>query len=163
MLSQRFGNDIGIVERLSSLRYALLVQIGQRLRSLRQAKNLDYRDIRELTGLFGSYTSRVECGHTVPTINNLEKYALALEIPLYKLFYEGGKPPTKIKLRTGERSTPLWGSNHNEKAKLRSLMKAVSRMGSRERNLLLGLARQVAKRNRIRDEQIRNAINANKL
>jgi transcriptional regulator with XRE-family HTH domain len=31
------------------------------------------------------YTSRVENGHTVPSIETLAKYAMALEIPLYQL------------------------------------------------------------------------------
>jgi transcriptional regulator with XRE-family HTH domain len=43
------------------------------------------------------YTSRVENGHTVPSIETLAKYAQALEIPLYQLFYDGDAEPKKIK------------------------------------------------------------------
>ena len=43
------------------------------------------------------YTSRVENGHTVPSIETLAKYAQALEIPLYQLFYDGEEAPKKIK------------------------------------------------------------------
>jgi transcriptional regulator with XRE-family HTH domain len=44
-----------------------------------------------------SYTSRVENGHTVPSIETLAKYAQALNIPLDQLFYNGEEAPTKIK------------------------------------------------------------------
>jgi transcriptional regulator with XRE-family HTH domain len=62
------------------------MQIGAKLRELRIAKNLSQGDIQKRTGLFRCYTSRVEHGHTVPTVETLEKYAHALEIPLYRLF-----------------------------------------------------------------------------
>ena len=62
------------------------MQIGAKLRELRLAKNLSQGDIQKRTGLFRCYTSRVEHGHTVPSIETLEKYAHALEIPLYRLF-----------------------------------------------------------------------------
>ena len=46
----------------------------------------------------------VECGHTVPSILTVEKYARALEIPLYKLFHEGEEPPKKPKLLSYQES-----------------------------------------------------------
>ena len=62
------------------------MQIGAKLRELRIAKNLSQGDIEKRTGLFRCYTSRVENGYTVPTIGTLEKYASALEVPLYRFF-----------------------------------------------------------------------------
>jgi transcriptional regulator with XRE-family HTH domain len=53
------------------------MQLGAKLRELRLAKNLSQGDILKRTGLFRAYTSRVEHGHTVPTIETLEKYAHA--------------------------------------------------------------------------------------
>ena len=44
-----------------------------------------------------SYTSRVENGHTVPSIETLAKYAQALDISLYQIFYDGEEAPKKIK------------------------------------------------------------------
>jgi len=43
--------------------------------------------------LLRCYISRVENGHTVPIVETLEKMARALEVPLYRLFYDGGAPP----------------------------------------------------------------------
>ena len=54
-------------------------------------------DIEKRTGLLRVYISRVENGHTVPSIETLAKYAQALEIPLYQLFYDGEEAPKKIK------------------------------------------------------------------
>jgi transcriptional regulator with XRE-family HTH domain len=45
------------------------------------------------TGLLRCYTSRVENGHTIPSIETLEKMARALEVPLYQLFYDGSEKP----------------------------------------------------------------------
>jgi len=62
------------------------VLIGQKLREIRGSKNLSQGDIEQRTGLIRCYTSRVENGHTVPSNQTLEKYARALEVPLYQLF-----------------------------------------------------------------------------
>ena len=67
--------------------------IGDRLRALREEKKLSQGDIEKKTGLLRCYISRVENGHTVPAIETLEKMARALEIPMYKLFYDGEEPP----------------------------------------------------------------------
>jgi transcriptional regulator with XRE-family HTH domain len=40
--------------------------IGDRLKTLREAKDLSQGDIEKRTGLLRCYVSRVENGHTVP-------------------------------------------------------------------------------------------------
>ena len=74
-----------------------MLMIGERLRTIRESKNLSQGDIEKRTGLIRCYTSRVENGHTVPSIETLAKYAQALDIPLYQIFYDGDEHPTKIK------------------------------------------------------------------
>ena len=59
--------------------------IGDRLRLLRQEKDFSQGEIEKRTGLLRSYISRVENGHTVPSIGTLEKFARALEVPVYQL------------------------------------------------------------------------------
>jgi len=66
--------------------------IGKRLRYIREQKNLSQGDIESKTGLLRCYISRVENGHTVPVLGTLEKWARALEVPLYQLFYGDEKP-----------------------------------------------------------------------
>jgi len=56
--------------------------IGDRLRALREQKHLSQGQIEKRSGLLRCYISRVEHGHTVPSIETLEKMCRALEIPL---------------------------------------------------------------------------------
>ncbi len=121
--------------------------IGEKIRELREAKNLSQGDIERRTGILRCYTSRVEHGHTVPAIETLEKYARALEIPLYRLFYEGEEPPKKPRLPPMEKEGPVWGARDKERSGLRSLAKALSRMDARKRKLLIGMAQWMARRN----------------
>jgi len=67
--------------------------VGDRLRELREQKQLSQGDIERRSGLLRCYISRVENGHTVPAVETLEKMARALEVPIYQLFYEGEEPP----------------------------------------------------------------------
>jgi transcriptional regulator with XRE-family HTH domain len=67
--------------------------IGERLKFLREQRNLSQGDIEKRTGRMRVYVSRVENGHTVPSIETLEKMARALEVPMYVLFYDGEEPP----------------------------------------------------------------------
>jgi transcriptional regulator with XRE-family HTH domain len=57
--------------------------ILDRLRAIRVEKDLSQGDIENRTGLKCCYVSRGENGHTVPSIETLEKMALALEVRLY--------------------------------------------------------------------------------
>ena len=63
--------------------------IGDRLKELRESKELSQGDIEKRTGLLRCYISRVENGHTVPAVSTLEKLARALEVPMYQLFHDG--------------------------------------------------------------------------
>jgi transcriptional regulator with XRE-family HTH domain len=81
----------------------LPMNIGERLKALRTAKNLSQGDIEKRTGLLRCYTSRVENGHTTPSLETLERLATALNIKVYQLFFEGeGKPePAPVGAREG--------------------------------------------------------------
>jgi len=73
--------------------------LAERIRQVREAKHLSQGDIERRTGLLRCYISRVENGHTVPALETLEKFARALELPLYQLFYDNEvgpamKPPS---------------------------------------------------------------------
>ena len=70
--------------------------ISERLKQLREEKNLSQGDIEKQTGLLRCYISRVENGHTVPAVQTLEKMARALEVPMYQLFFDGKPQPIKL-------------------------------------------------------------------
>jgi transcriptional regulator with XRE-family HTH domain len=79
--------------------------IGERLRAIRQAKKLSQGDVEHRTGLLRAYVSRVENGHTVPAVETLEKFARALDVAMYQLFYEGDEAAL---LRAGKGSSYYW-------------------------------------------------------
>jgi transcriptional regulator with XRE-family HTH domain len=83
--------------------------IGERLRALREEKNFSQGDIEKRTGLLRCYISRVENGHTVPAVETLEKFARALEVPTYQLFYEGDEPPKHPTCPSAKRRTKSRG------------------------------------------------------
>jgi transcriptional regulator with XRE-family HTH domain len=121
------------------------MEIGTKLRELREAKNLSQGDIQKRTGLFRTYTSRVENGYTVPTIGTLEKYASALEVPLYQFFTD--EVSVKVpKLPQLEEDSSLWGNRGKERGVFQALAKALSRMDERDRKLLLNMAQGMARR-----------------
>ena len=120
--------------------------IGQKLRELRESKHLSQGDIEQRTGLLRCYTSRVENGHTVPSIETLEKYARALEIPLCKLFHEGSGPLKNLEL-SREKAGALWGEKNDERRELRRFAKLLSQLDDHNRKLLMEMAARMATRN----------------
>ena len=119
--------------------------IGQRIRELRESKNLSQGDIQKRTGLIRCYTSRIENGHTVPSVETLEKYARALEVPLYRLFYDGAAPPKGVAMPKPQKFHE-WGDNGDERRELRQFAKALARLDDRSRTLLLEAAKAMARR-----------------
>jgi transcriptional regulator with XRE-family HTH domain len=65
------------------------MDIGKRLRVMREAKGLSQGDIERRSGLLRSYISRVEGGYTAPSLLTLEKFAKALGVEPYQLLFEG--------------------------------------------------------------------------
>lgn len=124
--------------------------IGERLRQLREGKKLSQGDIEERTGLRRCYTSRVENGHTAPSIATLEKFAWVLEVPIYKIFYEGRKPPRTLKLAV--RPNTDWVSSGKERAELRRFAKLLSHLDERQRRILLEMARHMERKKHKRNQ-----------
>ena len=122
--------------------------IGTRLRKLREDKKLSQGDIEERTGLLRCYISRVENGHTVPSLETLERLASALEIPLYQLFYEGEDVPALPNLSKRQSTEELVLDEESEK-ELRFFEKVrrlTSRIDDKDRQLLLYMAQKLASR-----------------
>jgi transcriptional regulator with XRE-family HTH domain len=64
------------------------MQIGTTIRGYRLQKGMSQGDIEKRTGLLRCYLSRVENGHTVPSLDTLAKIAGALDLPLAQFFAE---------------------------------------------------------------------------
>jgi transcriptional regulator with XRE-family HTH domain len=119
--------------------------ISDRLRELREGKNLSQGDIEKRTGLLRCYISRVENGHTVPAIETLEKLARALEVPLYQLFYDGEEPPKLPNLLKRKTSDDIaWGSSGKHATYLHKLRKCLSKAGDADRKLIMVMTQKMA-------------------
>jgi len=64
------------------------MKIGTTIRAHRLQKGLSQGDIEKKTGLLRCYLSRVENGHTVPSLDTLAKIAQALDLPISQFFAE---------------------------------------------------------------------------
>lgn len=119
--------------------------IGDRLRTLREAKKFSQGEIEKRTGLLRCYISRVENGHTVPAIETLEKFARALDVPVYQLFYDGEEPPKLPKLT---KPTPgddvAWGSSGKDARMLHQFRRLLGRTDAKGRKILLSMAQKMA-------------------
>jgi transcriptional regulator with XRE-family HTH domain len=62
------------------------MKIGTTIRAFRLQKCLSQGDIEKKTGLLRCYLSRVENGHTVPSLDTLSKIAQALDLPIAQFF-----------------------------------------------------------------------------
>jgi transcriptional regulator with XRE-family HTH domain len=120
--------------------------IGERLRALREQKELSQGEIETRTGLLRCYISRVENGHTVPAFETMEKFARALEVPLYQLFYDGEEPPAMPRSYKRRGASELaWGSSGKEARLLEKFRKLLSHTTANDRKLLLSMARKMAR------------------
>ena len=121
--------------------------IGERLRNLREEKQLSQGDIERRTGLLRCYISRVEHGHTVPSIETLEKFARALDTPLYQIVYDGAEPPAPLP-NAPKSKKDSWGSSRKETQILNEFRRLLSQASPRDRSLLLSVAQTMARKRR---------------
>lgn len=115
--------------------------IGERLRTIRESKNLSQGEVEKRTGLLRCYTSRVENGHTVPSLGTLEKYAHAMEIPLYQFFCEGGGTPKSLHVPHA-----IPPDNSVDSDEWRKFVNQLSRMSEQDRRTLFFMAQKMAPR-----------------
>ena len=122
--------------------------IGNRLRKLREERKLSQGDIEKRTGLLRCYISRVENGHTVPSLETLERLASALEIPLYALFYEGEDAPPLPNLSRRETTEELVQDAMSEKESrfFEKVRRLTANISDKDRQLLLYMAQKLASR-----------------
>lgn len=118
--------------------YHARMDIGHKLHELRAAKSFSQGDIEHRTGLLRCYVSRVENGHTIPSLETLRKWAAALDVEMYQLFFEGeGKPKT-----ASQKEASALGPEE------RNLVENFTRLNKKDRSFLIALARKMAKENR---------------
>jgi transcriptional regulator with XRE-family HTH domain len=123
--------------------------IGTRLRQLREQKQMSQGDIEDRTGLLRCYISRVENGHTVPSLETLERFAAVLDVPLYQLFYPGGEAPPTPSLTPRQTLEEMTAENDPREEDAQFLLKlrnVLTRLAQPDRDVLLTLAKRLATR-----------------
>jgi transcriptional regulator with XRE-family HTH domain len=115
--------------------------IGDKLKTLRTQKKMSQGDVEKRTGLLRCYISRVENGHTVPSVDTLERLAQALEVPMYRFFTDDDrvKKPNFPTASVSRRP-----ANSKLEREIRAFAKCLSRMDDKSRGLLIHMASKMA-------------------
>jgi transcriptional regulator with XRE-family HTH domain len=108
--------------------------VGERLKQLREERNMSQGDIEHKSGLLRCYVSRCENGHTVPSIDTLEKWTRALGVPLWKVFAEEGTKAPKTLLKS------ITEADLGDNKILRPFLKLLPKISSNDRKTLLKVA-----------------------
>lgn len=88
---------------------ALSVNISERLRGLREERDLSIRALGRLSGLSANALSVIERGLSSPSVSTLYKIALALEIPVTAFFEETPPKQDVVVIKSSERNRiPLY-------------------------------------------------------
>ena len=77
------------------------LQLGPRIRSLRQARQVTLRELAERAGVTESFLSQVEREVTSPSIASVQRIARALDLGIAELFVD--EPPLGRVVRRGDR------------------------------------------------------------
>ncbi|HEY0263524.1 MAG TPA: helix-turn-helix transcriptional regulator [Granulicella sp.] len=113
---------------------SISMNIGTTIRGLRQQKGMSQGDIEKRTGLLRCYLSRVENGHTVPSLDTLKKIATALDVQLAEFFADGTE------------TREVFGLNLNaeEIRFLTQVQRYSANLSESDRRLLLAMVRKFA-------------------
>jgi transcriptional regulator with XRE-family HTH domain len=109
------------------------INIGVTIRSFRLQRGMSQGDIEKRTGLLRCYLSRVENGHTVPSLDTLQKIASALDLPLSQFFAEDTP-----------RESATAALSEDEIRFLTQVQRYSSQLTESDRRLLLAMVRKFA-------------------
>jgi len=80
------------------------VDVGQRLRDLREQRNVSMRSLAKLSGLSANGLSMIERNLTSPSVSTLTKLAKALEVPVAAFFREQNQKASVIYCKHKDRN-----------------------------------------------------------
>lgn len=118
----------------SSDQLSISMNIGSTIRTHRLQKGMSQGDIEKRTGLLRCYLSRVENGHTVPSLETLQKIARALDLQLAQFFAEDVVSKDLSSLRLSE----------DEIRFLTQIQRYSANLSDGDRKLLLAMVRKFA-------------------
>src|SRR5438128_10683584 len=114
------------------------VNIGEVIRSYRGQRGLSQGDIERRTGLLRCYLSRVENGHTVPSLETLAKIAEAMEIALADFF------PGSETVRDRDTQKILGELSEDEIRFLSEIKRYSTTLSDGDKRLVLAMIRKMA-------------------
>jgi transcriptional regulator with XRE-family HTH domain len=122
------------LDSASSSSLSISMNIGTTIRDYRLQKGMSQGDIEKRTGLLRCYLSRVENGHTVPSLETLQKIARALDLQLSQFFAEEtvGKEMSTLRL------------SEDEIRFLTQIQRYSAHLSESDRRLLLAMVRKFA-------------------
>jgi len=110
------------------------MNLGESIRRIRQAKGLSQGEMQKRTGILRSYLSRVENGHTVPSLATLQRLAVAMGVALADFFAAEGEGATA--------STPLPSDTASQY--LGELKNYLPQLSTQQRQELLEMVKEMA-------------------
>src|SRR5947209_11526783 len=112
------------------------MNIGETIRNYRMQKGMSQGDIEKRTGLLRCYLSRVENGHTIPSLDTLAKIAQAMELPLGQFFAESHA--------NGNNAKNLPALTEEEVRFLSQIRRYSSSLNDSDRKLVLAMVKKMA-------------------
>src|SRR6201996_2396604 len=122
------------LENDSAESLSIAMNIGTTIRGYRLQKGMSQGDIEKRTGLLRCYLSRVENGHTVPSLETLQKIARALDLQLSEFFAEEAIGKEMSGLNLGEEEIRF----------LTQVQRYSAHLSDSDRRLLLAMVRKFA-------------------
>lgn len=111
------------------------MNIGETIRSFRLHKGMSQGDIEKRTGLLRCYLSRVENGHTIPSLDTLAKIASAMDVQLGQFFADSSAD-------AANRATTQM--NEEEVRFLSQIRRYSSNLNDSDRKLVLAMVKKMA-------------------
>ena len=110
------------------------MNIGETIRNFRLQRSMSQGDIEKRTGLLRCYLSRVENGHTIPSLDTLAKIASAMDLQLSQFFAEGST--------NGHKGLPLLSDD--EVRFLSQMRRYAVNLNDSDRKLVLAMVKKMA-------------------
>ncbi len=111
------------------------MNIGEIIRNFRLQKGMSQGDIEKRTGLLRCYLSRVENGHTIPSLDTLAKIAAAMDVPLAQFFAENN---------SGDAGRHLPQLSEEEVRFLTQIRRYSCNLNDSDRKLVLAMVKKMA-------------------
>jgi transcriptional regulator with XRE-family HTH domain len=107
-----------------------LKEVGPRIRALRERRGWSQGDIERKTGMLRCYLSRLENGHTRPSLESLEKICMACGVTLFQFFDDGRERAAGPALSDAEREFLI------------QVQRASSKLTAREKGWMLEMVKK---------------------